>query len=164
MTKRKEPSQKRKPSERQVRSLMALLTLWPEASSRICQKFVLQTLSVKLTRAALQTARQNLGLSTPTHTEVTEKKMLFATLSTALLFKENPSLEPERIRREVRKRIRDQFGEDINTVLLDSAIEKCLDAVTNGLHNVEDIIGETQADLTALGFYKSRQGRQKELL
>jgi hypothetical protein len=155
-------SRKRRPSGRQVEQLLKLFTVWPKASGKTCQRYLLQTYGTKLTRAALQQARERAGLSTPQYKEDTLKKRAFIRLATASHVKQAGVRPPEVIRRVIRKQLKTRFDEDVNTVLLTSWIEATLNEIKD--RGVEDIIGEATADLYSYGFFKQEGGKQVELL
>jgi hypothetical protein len=150
-------------SSKQVEKLVVLLKIWPQASAKNAEEYIQDTLETKMTRAAFQQARYKLGLATPDHTEDTIKKQAYARLVLAGIVANNGvQVNPDEARKEVRKQLKDKFGSDTNTVLLNEWIEVDLKELSE--RDYKTVTMEAKAKLHELGVQGKDDGRQTQLL
>lgn len=151
-------------TKNQIDCLIKLLIIWPTVSNKTAAQYVQDTLNTTMTRSALQEAKRRSGFSIPRYTDATLSKQAFARYAVALFSVKNGILacSEEHLKAFVRKALKTQFGEDTNTVLVDTWVLEYAKEQVGPF--ASSSLAEAEAELIRLGIEIKSDRKQEELL
>lgn len=164
----KRSARKKKNVEEQISFVIRMLSFWPTATDKAVASYVKDQTGKPLTRACLQQVREKLGLSEPQYEEKTRLKRLYVErmLVDSIQQLGLNGRSEDSLMADVRRSLREQFGEDTNTFLVQAWVKTVLHKFAPTANSLSDTLAkceEMKKELALAGLV-SQDSRQVDLI